>query len=152
MLLMHGVWGFSQQAINAVATPCFRSLFACLVKKAGLFATVPLITYCVCHVLCQPYVAQAQPGVSNGRNRPPNRTSAQLADVAKVTADVTASIQAVESQIKQVVEETKQVQQDKGEGWQAELAYLQNHQQWLAVEKEQLQGQLRQLQEKSCCC
>lgn len=54
---------------------------------------------------------------------------------------MSASIQVVEDEIKQVIAASKQVRQDRNEGWLADLTYLQE-------DKKQLREQLLRLQEE----
>lgn len=54
---------------------------------------------------------------------------------------MSASIQVVEDEIKQVIAASKQVRQDRNEDWLADLTYLQE-------DKKQLREQLLRLQEE----
>lgn len=49
----------------------------------------------------------------------------------------------MERQLSQAIDDFNQVQQNKSEGWQDDLAYLRGYQQQLVEEKKQLREQLR---------
>jgi hypothetical protein len=61
---------------------------------------------------------------------------------------VSASIQAVEDEMKEVAAESRQVWQDKNEGWLEDLTHLREEKKRLAGKEEQLREQLLRLQEE----
>jgi uncharacterized protein involved in exopolysaccharide biosynthesis len=82
------------------------------------------------------------------RSRPPSPTSIAVRAVADEIAAVQRKIEDVEGQIQQVSDEITGVRRAKGEGWQDELACLQQDKQQLVEKERQLRDKEGRLQEK----
>jgi hypothetical protein len=83
-----------------------------------------------------------------GPNKPPSITSVAASAIADEIAAVQRKIKDVEGQIQQLSDKITGVSKAKGEGWQDEMACLQQDWQSLVVEERQLRENKGQLREK----
>eukprot|EP00882_Tetradesmus_deserticola_P018351 GHRQ01019711.1.p1 GENE.GHRQ01019711.1~~GHRQ01019711.1.p1 ORF type:complete len:274 (+),score=89.16 GHRQ01019711.1:126-824(+) len=91
---------------------------------------------------------ESSAGHMSGSSRPPSPTSNAMTAVADQLTAVQRKIEDVEGQLQQLSSEVIGIRNAKGEGWQDELACLQQDKQHLVEKEKLLREENRQLREK----